>query len=343
MSFIQRGEKNRVAEISKSALSYIEQMGLLAVPETYEVWFTYYARTRPELIRAIDSLFEKKTEITDAICSDLYNNFLSDYKNEDRIRQTGEQLQDTISSVSDSMLSAKNVTHDYSQKLADIVDKLNKSSPEDARKIIQDTSKETEQIILANQKLEEQLKQSTAVVEDLKKDLEFIKREAVTDGLTGLSNRKAFDQEIEKFILESKAENKTFTLLIIDIDHFKSFNDRYGHQVGDQVLKLVARTLKDGLKGRDFAARYGGEEFAILLPETPKEAAVMVGNSLRKALAGKDVVNRTTGDVLGRITMSIGVAEYTAETTADNLIERADKALYEAKNAGRNQVIASTN
>ena len=341
MSFIQRGEKNRVAEISKSALNYIQTLDLLATPETYEVWFTYYARTRPDLIRAIDHLFDKKTDITDAVCSDLYNKFLSDYKNEDRIRQTGEQLQDTITSVSDSMLSAKNVTHSYSQKLVDIVTKLNESSPEDAKKIIQDTSKETEAILLENQKLEERLKQSTAVVEDLKKDLEFIKREAVTDGLTGLSNRKAFDEEIEKIILESKAENKTFTLLIIDIDHFKQFNDKYGHQVGDQVLKLVARTLKDGLKGRDFAARYGGEEFAILLPETPKEAAIMVGNSLRKALAGKDVVNRSTGDVLGRITMSIGVCEFAPELNAEELIERADKALYEAKHAGRNQVIAS--
>ncbi len=341
MSFIQRGEKNRVAEISKSALTYIQAHDLLATPETYEVWFTYYARTRPDLVRAIDNLFEKKTEITDTICSDLYNKFLSDYKNEDRIRQTGEQLQDTITSVSDSMLSAKNVTHNYGQKLVDIVTKLNNSSPEDAKKLIQDTSNETQAILLENQKLEERLKQSTAVVEDLKKDLEFIKREAITDGLTGLSNRKAFDEEIEKIILESKAENKIFTLLIIDIDHFKQFNDKYGHQVGDQVLKLVARTLKDGLKGRDFAARYGGEEFAILLPETPKEAAIMVGNSLRKALAGKDVVNRTTGDVLGRITMSIGVCQFAPELTAEEIIERADKALYEAKHAGRNQVIAS--
>ena len=143
MSFIQRGEKSRVAEISKSALSTIEKMNLLATPETYEVWFTYYARTRPDLIRAVDNLFEKKGDITDSICAELYNNFLSDYKNEDRIRSTGEQLQDTISSISDSMLSAKNVTHSYSQRLADIVVKLNGSSPEDAKKIIQETGRET--------------------------------------------------------------------------------------------------------------------------------------------------------------------------------------------------------
>ena len=341
MSFIQRGEKTRVAEISKAALNSIEKLNLLATPEAYEVWFTYYARTRPDLIRAIDSLFDKNSEINDVICAELYSNFLSEYKNEDRIRSTGEQLQDTITSISDSMLSAKNATHSYSQRLADIVDKLSTSSPEDAKQIIKDTGRETQSILIENQKLEEQLKQSTAIVEDLKKDLEFIKREAVTDGLTGLSNRKAFDEEIERTMLESKAENKTFTLLIIDIDHFKSFNDKYGHQVGDQVLKLVARTLKDGLKGRDFAARYGGEEFAILLPETPRDAAMMVGNSLRKSLANKDVINRTTGDVLGRITMSIGVAEYKPDSTADTLIERADKALYQAKDAGRNQVIAS--
>ena len=340
MSFIQKGEKLLVTETSQAALSAIAQHDLLPTPEAYEVWFTYYARSKPDLLRAIDALKESKTIITDSICNELYQLYLSDYKNEDRIRNAGEQLQDTISSVSDSMISVKTATEDYNQTLETVRDKFLSSSPEEAQDLVRSAAEKTQIVIEENRKLTEQLKYSSSIMDDLKRDLEFVRREAVTDGLTGLSNRKSFDSEIERFIAEAKAESKSFTLLMVDIVYFKSFNDKFGHQTGDQVLKLVARTLKDGLKGRDFAARYGGEEFVILLPETPKEGAVAVGNSLRKALANKDVVNRTTGDVLGRITMSIGVAEFDPKLSAADLIELADKALYEAKNAGRNQVVA---
>jgi diguanylate cyclase len=128
---------------------------------------------------------------------------------------------------------------------------------------------------------------------------------------------------------------------MVDIDHFKSFNDNFGHQIGDQVLRLVARTLIEGVKGKDVAARYGGEEFVILLPDTTLPAGVAVGNSLRKAVATKDVINRSSGEKLGRITMSVGVAEFTPGEKITDLIERADAALYTAKHNGRNQVAAA--
>ena len=128
---------------------------------------------------------------------------------------------------------------------------------------------------------------------------------------------------------------------MMDIDHFKTFNDSFGHQVGDQVLRLVAKCLIDGIKGKDVAARYGGEEFIIILPETELASAVAVGNSLRKTVANKDVINRNTGERLARITMSVGVAQFSGEEGVDELIGRADAALYTAKHNGRNQVAAA--
>jgi diguanylate cyclase len=215
------------------------------------------------------------------------------------------------------------------------------TSPDEIRQVLQVASSKTKKMLQQNQMLEDQLAKSTQLMEDLKRDLEYVRREAMTDGLTGLANRKSFDTEMDRILTESRENKRIFTLLMVDIDHFKSFNDNFGHQVGDQVLRLVARTLKDGLKGRDFAARYGGEEFAIILPETDLASGVTVGNSLRKAVATKDVINRNTGEILGRITMSVGVAEFSGDLTMEDMIERADNALYTAKHNGRNQVAAA--
>ena len=196
-------------------------------------------------------------------------------------------------------------------------------------------------MINRNEKLEKELEHTTEIVNKLKKDLENIRQEALTDGLTGLANRKSFDTSIDEIQLTARTEDKPFSLMMMDIDHFKTFNDNYGHQVGDQVIRLVSRTLIDGVKGRDIAARYGGEEFAVILPETPLEGAVRVAETLRVAIADKEIVNRSTGNKLGQITVSIGVAEYSDGETVHDMIERADEALYAAKHNGRNQVAAA--
>jgi diguanylate cyclase len=217
----------------------------------------------------------------------------------------------------------------------------NVKDPDELKNILNTMVNDTKAMIEQNAKLEEQLDKSSHVMEEMQRDLENVRREALTDGLTALANRKAFDAAIKRVADEMAKAGTTFSLLMIDIDHFKTFNDNYGHQVGDQVLRLVARTLIDGVKGRDIAARYGGEEFAVILPETGLQHAVLVGNALRKAVATKDVINRADGQKLAKITMSVGVAEYLKEETLEELVERADAALYTAKHNGRNQVAAA--
>jgi len=125
---------------------------------------------------------------------------------------------------------------------------------------------------------------------------------------------------------------------MIDIDHFKRFNDIYGHQVGDEVLRAMGQTLKDVVKGQEMAARYGGEEFAVLLPEADLEQAKRVGENIRALIARKVVRRRSSGDLLGRITVSVGVAQFGHGDCAESLVERADRSLYVAKRQGRNIV-----
>ena len=131
-------------------------------------------------------------------------------------------------------------------------------------------------------------------------------------------------------------------LLLTDIDHFKAFNDTFGHLTGDQVLRLVAIAVKQNVKGQDIAARYGGEEFAVILPATTLRSALTVADQLRRAVMTKELMKRSTGEHLGRVTVSIGVAVLRKGDTAQSLIERADNCLYAAKRCGRNRVMCET-
>ncbi len=119
--------------------------------------------------------------------------------------------------------------------------------------------------------------------------------------------------------------------MMCDVDHFKTFNDTYGHLTGDQVLRLVAMAVKQNVKGQDIAARYGGEEFAVVLPETLLRSAITVADHIRRAVMMKDLVKRSTGEHLGRITISIGVAQLHEDDQPQTLLERADRCLYAAE------------
>jgi diguanylate cyclase len=130
--------------------------------------------------------------------------------------------------------------------------------------------------------------------------------------------------------------------MLTDIDHFKTFNDSFGHLTGDQVLRLVAMSVKHNVKGQDTAARYGGEEFAVILPNTVLRAAITVADHIRRAVMTKELMKRSTGEHLGRLTISAGVATLRADDSAQSFLERADACLYAAKRHGRNRVMCET-
>lgn len=342
MTFLSAKEKEVATELSEKSLSRIKKESILPTPENYELWYVYYARSIPEVVRVIDGIIENGQTITDYMCGELYNRFLSDLRNEETVRNSGQQVQSTIASVTDAVQGVKDATQSYGKKLSEANSKIaNAKSQSEIQEVVKIATDSTKEMINQSSVLERMLLESNAAMEEMRRDLEHVRREAMTDGLTGLANRKAFDNEFDRIFQDATRLKSSFTLLMLDIDHFKSFNDNFGHQVGDQVLRLVARTLKDSIKGKDFAARYGGEEFSIILPDTDLEGAIIVGNALRKAVASKDVINRTTGKVLGRITMSVGVAQFDRDKTQEELIERADSALYIAKHNGRNQVAAA--
>lgn len=332
----------KISQYASQAFERLKKENLAPIPENYELWYVYYSGANPDVTRAIDMLEKNGQDIDEERCHELHKQFLSDNNQSAEVRKAGDQIQTTIKGMTGMVSNVKNATETYNSSLSDMADKLDQDmSQDEVRAVVKNVADNTQQMINQNKALEQELARSSAAMEELRETLEAVRREAMTDGLTNLANRKAFDVEIEHMAQQADKEGKSFALLMMDIDHFKSFNDNFGHQVGDQVLRLVGKTLTDGVKGADLAARYGGEEFAILLPGTTLEAAHRVGDNLRNAVASKEVINRNTGDSLGRITLSGGVSQYIPGEKVEDLIGRADAALYTAKHNGRNQIASA--
>ena len=208
----------------------------------------------------------------------------------------------------------------------------------DAAATLNDASAQTTERLRA---LEQLFSVSVAHIADLKQKLSVIGHDAQHDPLTALANRRRFDAFLRDAADTADNDGTPLTLLLIDIDHFKRFNDTYGHTLGDDVLRLVGRMLADNTRRDDLAARYGGEEFAIVLPNTDLAVGIAVAEDLRRRIARQRVVDRATGNLVDAVTCSIGVAEYRMAEATDALTDRADQAMYRAKDAGRNRVEAA--
>lgn len=173
--------------------------------------------------------------------------------------------------------------------------------------------------------------------QELVKQAKQLESQAITDGLTGLANRKGFDARLAAEVERSRRHGRPMALLMLDLDHFKQVNDGYGHPIGDQVLKQVGRVLKETVRKCDFAARYGGEEFAVIAAESDMQAAVSLAERLLIAVA-EISINIDSGSYSPTVSIGLAAAPSPTETlTAEMLIAQADKLLYEAKRGGRNQ------
>jgi diguanylate cyclase (GGDEF)-like protein len=173
-----------------------------------------------------------------------------------------------------------------------------------------------------------------ATLLDFKSYLDSCEELAFTDHLTGLANRRRFERQLEREVARTLRYGHPFSLLLLDIDHFKLVNDTHGHEAGDEALTRLGRTLQEGTRGIDLAARVGGEEFAIILTETDYKGGLEVAERLRLAIQGGEI------PMVGHITASFGVAECpSGGQTARELLATADSALYEAKRRGRDRVV----
>jgi diguanylate cyclase len=305
-------------------------------PQNYAVWFAYVEGTLTELKRTIDILVSNGQSFTPELCADLYARFFDDSGQLGVLQDAGGRLRHIVDQVKKHIDSAAGDADAFGQTLDNVSTAIGDTAP-DIRALIGDLVVETQKVSERNRKLEERLTRASGEVNSLKQNLETVQREAMTDALTNIPNRKSFDTRLREAARDSMETGEPLSLLLADIDFFKRFNDMFGHQIGDQVLRLVARTLTDSVKGRDTPTRFGGEEFAIILPQTRMDDARTVAEQIRLGLSRRKLVGKDRADY-GGVTLSFGAAEYRPGEPLASLVERADSALYRAKRTGRNRV-----
>ena len=177
-------------------------------------------------------------------------------------------------------------------------------------------------------------------VDSLREELEKTRAKSMTDGLTGIYNREAFDDSLADMIERSRVMNTSFSMLLLDLDDFKKINDTHGHLIGDRVLMAFSRKCRETIRGDDYLARYGGEEFAILLPGANLSNAIKKGRQICDAVAAaRYATSSEQNDGYLSVTVSIGVTTFHMQDSPESVIDRADKALYKAKRGGKNRVV----
>jgi diguanylate cyclase len=312
-----------------------------ASPQNFSIWYEYHSGRYLELVRSLDVLLSNKRIFTKELNDEVYEQFFTAARQDRAVRETSERVQETLSQVLSWLGEAETGTKSYGAALQSLSGELASESPaKNLTGLIRKVMSETQAMAERNSALEGRLNSSSQQIADLTQNLEDVRREAMTDVLTGIANRKYFDERLKECARDAMEQGEDLCLLIADIDHFKRFNDTWGHQFGDQVLKVVARALTEGVKGRDTAARYGGEEFAIILPRTTLKAALVVAEQIRKDVAGRRLVKRSTGEEVGQITLSLGVSRFELGEPLNDFVHRADEALYLAKRSGRNRALS---
>nr|WP_191093376.1 GGDEF domain-containing protein [Bradyrhizobium campsiandrae] len=322
------------------ALGQIRSLKQTAIPRNYEIWYVYATGYNAPLNKIINETLARNGKLSEADLEQIYDTYLSHIKTTDRIDKVGARVIGEIDDVMKVLSDALGMTGSYDASLAGATENLSSAkSAAQIQAIVEALLRSTGEMRETNKALEDRLTLSKNEISNLQLSLEAIRAESLTDPLTGLGNRKYFDRMIGMAVQSALASGEPLSLLLFDIDHFKSFNDSYGHLTGDQVLRLVGLSLKQTIKGQDITARYGGEEFAVVLPNTGIRQALTVADHIRRAVMAKELKKKSTGEILGRVTISVGVSLLKEGDDTDALIERADACLYAAKRNGRNRVI----
>lgn len=327
-------------EYSRRAMALMALHHVAPHPNNYTIWYSYCTGDFPDLNRTLDLLLQSGKPISEERSRAVYKAFCTSPYEALPLPLIAERIESQVALVLGALEQAGVGAREYGRSLERAAGAFaNEERESVVRGIVTQLLAQTRAMASQSRELDRRLQASAAEIGTLKTELEGARREALTDALTGLANRRMFEFVLREAALTAMEEGTPLSLLMVDVDNFKKLNDEFGHVVGDHVLKLLAVVLRDNVKGQDTAARYGGEEFTVVLPRTRACDARKLADSIRQIVAGKSLVNRKTGEPVSQITVSVGVAEFNYGENLSKFIERADQALYLAKRTGRNRVV----
>jgi diguanylate cyclase len=336
-------ERDAVSGCAMRAGARMAALGIPPTPENYWVWYTVESGQLPDLTRAAAQLAARPTGVTAEASHLLYEQFSGGLREQQALKTAADGLQATMAELSGMIGETQASAQGFGTQLTGASGELDKArSGEAIASVIARLLSETRSVLAKTQEIERRLSAASTRVSGLDQELDTARREARTDGLTGLGNRREFDERLREAMQEATQSKTPLTLLMIDLDHFKKFNDTRGHVVGDQLLRHVGRTIARNMRDGSTAARYGGEEFAVILPGLNLQEANGVAERLRATFDLNPLVRRDTNEEIGRVTISAGIAKFLPGEFAINFVSRADRALYAAKHAGRNRVVLET-
>lgn len=329
-------DRDRSFAVAERAQELMRDYGPSATPQSYAVWYTYVTGSHPPLQETIKRLISQNGRLTERQAEELFALYLAGARLADAAGEASATILSEMTGVMEVLDLSVGSAAQFGASLQAMSQDLSRAGLDGARlrEIVGSLVGATREIVGSNRVLEARMRESRAEIEMLREKLETTRRESLTDALTGLANRKHFEEQLQRAV-ETAQRGLPACLIVLDIDYFKQFNDRFGHLTGDQVLRLVAlvmrETVKDGV-----LARFGGEEFGIILPSYHREQGFRVAESVRTGIMSRELVKRSTGESLGKVTVSVGMAVHRSGDTTVSLLERADMCMFAAKRAGRN-------
>ncbi len=321
----------------KQILPLMVRHNVAANPINYAIWYDYVAGNNAKLTEVVNKLISQQIPIDSEISIELYKKHVCNASLES-FEKINEHIQKVIAqasiSINDTYKKAE-ITNNSFQKKTLVLENISEAT--DIKIVLQEIIQETQSLAATSQAMKNKLDEANKEMELLRLELTQVRQMAVTDGLTGLLNRRAFDMTLAE-IIEQSEPDKTY-LSLLDIDHFKRVNDDYGHTVGDNVIKYVAALMKKHSEDHHYVARYGGEELAIIMPNTSEDKAIEISENIRSSMESSRLKRKDNNQPLHKITLSIGIAQLRAGDDSESLVVRADSALYQAKETGRNKVV----
>jgi len=330
-----------VTGVAEKALTGAAARRVPPTPDNFHVWFRYALGTPVELKRTIDILVANKRRFDAATNRDLYTTYVGSRGIDEAVaHQVSQQLHSVLASAKQFLNTAIADNRTQMEAISEVADRS--EAGVDPRLLVETLMNELGKAATRAAKIEAEFVEKSRELDVIRESLSQSEARARTDTLTGLPNRRALEEFFRSAQSEAMERDRPLSALLIDIDHFKRFNDDFGHGVGDQVLRLVAKALRERVRENDLAARYGGEELIAVLPGADLTTCAATAERIRRALADCKITRRSTGERFPGITVSIGVGQFQPGESMEDLIDRCDRALYQAKKTGRNRIVTES-